>query len=143
MGLCHLGGLAQIVCLQKQECGDGPQIGWGGGGVLRPAMRAFRRKNMGIELVAGAVLASGPGGSFLGTALFVSVGKKLRALAEDDDERFHGGSWLVGNEGAGRLGRQADPRERAASSSIRRGQVFAWTRERTRASIASPSETHQ
>jgi len=48
-----------------------------------------------------------PGGRFLGAALFIRVGKWLGALAEDDDERFHG--WLVGNgEGAGWLGRQPD-----------------------------------
>jgi hypothetical protein len=48
-------------------------------------MCAFRTENKGIELVAGAVLASGPGGRFLGAALFIRVGKWLGALAEDDD----------------------------------------------------------
>ena len=110
MRLSHLGGLAQIARLEKQKCGDGPRIGWRGGGVLRSVMRAFRRENTGIELVAGVVLTPGPHDCFLGPALFIGVGERIGALAEDDDERFHGGSWLVGNgEGAGR---QADLREK-------------------------------
>jgi hypothetical protein len=74
VGLGDLSGFVQIVCLQKEECGDGPLIGLGGSGALRPAMRIFRRENMGIELVAGAVLTSGPLCGFLGAVLLVGVG---------------------------------------------------------------------
>ena len=102
----HLGRLAQIMRLKKQKCGDGPRIGWGGGGVLRSGMRAFRRKNTGIELVTGVVFKPSPCDRFLGAKLLIGAGEWLRALAENDDERFHG--WLVDNG----IGRQTDLREK-------------------------------
>jgi hypothetical protein len=56
--------------------------------------------------MAGVVLTPSSDDRFLGAPLLIRVRERLRALAEDDDERFHG--WLVGN-GAGR---QADLREK-------------------------------
>jgi hypothetical protein len=67
-------GFAQIQRLKKEESGNGPCIVFNGG-VFRPLMNAFRRKNIGVEIMACAVLALGPRDGFLGTALLVnSVG---------------------------------------------------------------------
>ncbi len=46
--------------------------------MLRSGMRAFRRENTGIELVAGVVLTPGSHDRFLGAALFIGA---LRAFA--------------------------------------------------------------
>jgi hypothetical protein len=104
MRLSHLGRIIQIVRLEKEKRGDGPRIGWSGGGVLRSGMGAFRFENTGIELVAGLVLTPSPNDRFLGAMLLIGIGERLWALAEDDDECFH--SWLVG------FGRQTDLREK-------------------------------
>jgi tetrahydromethanopterin S-methyltransferase subunit A len=74
VGLGDLNSLVQILCLQKQECGNGPFSALGGAGALRSTIGIFRRENMGIELVAGAVLASSLLGGFLGAAVFVGLG---------------------------------------------------------------------
>jgi hypothetical protein len=122
--LCNLGNLAQIVRLQKEECSDGPRIGWRGGGALRPAMRAFWRQSAGIQLVAGAGLRSRPLGCFLGAALLVGVGLP-GPLAENDDECFRGGTgWTGGREGGGRLGRQADLRKKRGEAQHQERPAF-------------------
>jgi hypothetical protein len=51
-------------------------------------------------------LTPSPYDRFLGATLLIGVGERLRALVEDDDERFH--DWLVGNG----VGRQIDLREK-------------------------------
>ena len=52
---------------------------------------------MRIELVAGGVLLASPADRFFGTAQLLGVGERLWALTENDDERFHGGSWRLGD----------------------------------------------
>jgi len=94
--LCNLGGLAEIARLQKQECGDGPGIILGACGDLRPTSRAFRRKNMGNELVASSILLTSPKGRLFVAAMLIGVGERRRALAENDHKRFHGSGRLVG-----------------------------------------------
>jgi hypothetical protein len=93
-------------------------------------MRAFRRKNTGIELVTGVVLTPSPYDRFLGAPLLIGVGERLRALAEDDDERFHG--WLIGNG----VGRQTDPREKGDKYQVRPG--FCRNAEASESIHASP-----
>jgi hypothetical protein len=67
-------------------------------------MRTFGRENTGIEPVPSIVLTPGPRAHFLGETLLVGVHERLGGLAEDDDECFHGISWLTCNEeGSGRL----------------------------------------
>jgi hypothetical protein len=112
VGLCNLGGIVQIVRLQKEECGDGPRLGRGDGGDLWTAIRAFGRENMGIELVASAVLTPGPHNRFLGAALLVGVSEAPGALPENKNKLFHKRAWFVGSgwDGTG-LAAEAYPTE--------------------------------
>jgi hypothetical protein len=74
-------GFRQIAGFEEEERGDGPGVD--AGGFADAVAAAFARgcQDVGLELVAGVVLTSGPDGSFLSAPLKIIRRERARTLA--------------------------------------------------------------